>query len=203
MTGRADWGDLDHLLRTADTLAGAWAGRAAASTTLGQERAFLRLCGVGGLDRAGRPLAAEVVERYVGTETARLASGVVLPFAVALLEYDLSPQDLALDVASGAIDLALEAELLHDPQRRRAAEKEATRLATSAADRTDANRVARRELLALLGEFAPAVVRRDAGRGGTGARPDRGDPPDRRRRRSHPRRRSRQPRALRTRAGPR
>lgn len=146
------WGDLDGLLATADTLAGAWAGRARASTTLGQERALLRLCGVAGLDRAGRPLAAEVVERYVGGSVDRLASGVMLPFAMALLEYDLGPQELALDVAAGAIDLALESDLLHEPERRRAAEAEAARLAASAAERIDANRVARRELLALLGE---------------------------------------------------
>ena len=154
MTDPSAWGDLDGLLATSDTLAGAWAGRAAASTTLGQERAFLRLCGVGGLDRSGRPLAAEVVERYVGARADRLASGVMLPFAVALLEYDLPPQDLALDVASGAVDLVFEAELLNDPERRAAAEAEASRLATSAADRIDANRVARRELIGLLGESA-------------------------------------------------
>jgi hypothetical protein len=152
MSNRADWGDLDRLLSTADSLAGAWAGRAAASTTLGQERAFLRLCGVGGVDRAGRPLAAEVVERYVGSRVERLASGVMLPFAMGVLEYDLSPQDLALDVAAGAVDLSLEADLLNDPERRAAAEHEAARLALSAADRIDANRVARRELLGLLGE---------------------------------------------------
>ena len=64
MTGRGSaWGDLDGLLTLADSLAGAWAGRAARSTTKGQERAILRLCGVGGIDRAGNPLAAEVVDR--------------------------------------------------------------------------------------------------------------------------------------------
>lgn len=152
MTTTAEWGDLDRLIHTADTLAGAWAGRAAASTTLGQERAFLRLCGVAGLDGAGRPLAAEVVERYVGSRIERLASGVMLPFAVALLEYDLPPQELALDVAAGAIDLALEAELLNDPERRAAAQAEVTRLTGAAAERIDAHRVARLELHGLLGD---------------------------------------------------
>ena len=59
MSPEGAWGDLDGLLGLADTLAGAWAGRATASTTLGQERAVLRLCGVGGLDREGRPLEPE------------------------------------------------------------------------------------------------------------------------------------------------
>jgi len=154
MTATGAWGDLDALLALADTLAGAWAGRAAASTTQGRERAILRLCGVGGVDRAGRPLASEVVDRYVGSGAAadRLASGVLLPFATALLEYDLSPQDLALDVAAGAVDLVLESRLLHDPERREAAEREAARLAAAAAERIDANRTARLELLAVLGD---------------------------------------------------
>jgi hypothetical protein len=152
MNRAAPGGDLDGLLSLAGTLAGAWAGRAAASTTLGQERAMLRLCGVGGLDRAGRPLAAEVVERYVGTREDRLASGVLLPFAMALLEYDVAPLELALDVAAGAVDLAMEADLLHDADRRSAAMREVARLAASAAERIDANRIARRELLALLGD---------------------------------------------------
>ena len=47
---------------------------------------------------------------------------------MALLEYDLDPQQLALDVASGAVDLALEAELLRESDRRAVAETEATRL---------------------------------------------------------------------------
>ncbi len=148
----AGWGDLDALLRLADELADQWAARGAASTTHGQERAILRLCGVGGLDRAGRPLAFEVVERYLGTSATRLAAGVLLPFAVALLEYDVSPQDLALDVASGAVDLGLEAQLLEDPQRRGAAQEAAARLAATAAERVDANRTARLELIGVLGE---------------------------------------------------
>ena len=78
--------------------------------------------GVTGLDRSGRPLAAEVVDRYVGGRPDRLAGGVVLPFAAALLEYETTPQELALDVASGAVDLGLEAEVLRDRERRAAVE---------------------------------------------------------------------------------
>ena len=37
-------------------------------TTVGQERAILRLFGVTGVDRAGRPLAAEVVDRYLAPD---------------------------------------------------------------------------------------------------------------------------------------
>ena len=54
-------GDLDRLVGTAERLAGAWGARARASTTLGQERAMLRLFGVTGLDRSGRPLAGAAV----------------------------------------------------------------------------------------------------------------------------------------------
>jgi hypothetical protein len=150
--GNAALDAIDRLAERADTLAGAWGARARASTTLGQERALLRLFGVTGLDRVGRPLAGAAVDRWLASAQDGLGGGVALPFAMALLEYDLEPQQLAMDVASGAVDLALEAELLREPDRRAVAEAEAARLAGAAIDRMDADRVARRELLDLLGE---------------------------------------------------
>lgn len=143
---------LEAVLRRAEDLAGAWGARARASTTPARERALLRLFGVGGLDRDGVPLASAVVERHVSGSSARLAAGIALPFAVALREYDISPQQLALDVASGAIDLAFEAELLAEPDRRAAAEAEASRIAARALERINANRTARLELLGVLGD---------------------------------------------------
>jgi hypothetical protein len=143
---------LDRVLRLAGDLAGAWSARARASTTLARERAILRLFGVSGLDRSEASLASAVVERAVGNDPARLGRGIALPFAVALLEYDVSPQQLALDVTSGAIDLAFEAQLLGDPGRRAAAEAEARRLVALAVERIDANRTARHETLDLLGD---------------------------------------------------
>jgi hypothetical protein len=71
---------------------------------------------------------------------------------MALVEYDLEPQPLALDVASGTIDLALESELLLEHDRRVAAEAEASRLVSAAIDRIDAQRVVRRETVAVLGD---------------------------------------------------
>ena len=143
---------LEAVLRQAEDLAGAWGARARVSTTPARERALLRLFGVSGLDRNDVPLASAVVERHVNSAPERLAAGIVLPFVVALLEYDVSPQQLALDVASGAVDLAFEAELLGDPERRAAAEAEARRIAGVALERVDANRTARLELLDVLGE---------------------------------------------------
>lgn len=148
----ADLGPLDRLADRAATLAGAWAARARASTTVGRERALLRMLGVSGLDTAGRPLAWSVVDRYLGGGPGRLGSGIVLPFAIALAEYDIDPQRLALDVASGAVDLGLEAALLREPDRRAIAEEEARRLIGAAVERIDANRTARAELIAVLGE---------------------------------------------------
>ena len=147
-----DLGPLDRILQRADTLAGAWAGRARASTTVGRERAMLRMFGVSGLDAVGRPLAWSVVDRYFGGGPGRLGGGIILPFAMALAEYDLDPQRLALDVASGAVDLGLEANLLREPDRRAIAEEEASRLVAAALERIDANRTARTELIDLLGE---------------------------------------------------
>jgi hypothetical protein len=143
---------IDRLYERAETLAGAWGARARSSTTLGQERALLRLFGVAGVDRSGRPLAGAAVDRWLVSAIDGLGGGVALPFAMALLEYDLEPQQLAMDVASGAVDLALEAELLREPDRRAVAEAEASRLAGAAIERMDSDRVARRELLDLLGE---------------------------------------------------
>ena len=163
-----DGRDLDALRARAETLASAWGAAAAARTTLGQERAILHLFGVGGVDRMARPLAAEVVERYLAPDPRRLGGGIALPFAVAMAEYDLPPMELALEVSAGNVDLGLEAELLADPGRRAAAVENATRLARTALERVDANRTARRELTALLGEgarpwlgstlVAPAIV---------------------------------------------
>jgi hypothetical protein len=152
MTAASSLGPLDRLAQQAETLAGAWAARARASTTIGRERALLRLFGVAGLDAAGRPLAWAAVDRYLGGRRGRLGGGVVMPFAMALVEYDLAPQRLALDIASGAVDLGLEAELLREADRRAVAEEEATRLTSAALERIDANRTARRELLDVLGE---------------------------------------------------
>jgi len=146
------YGPIDRLAERAETLAGAWAARARTSTTVGRERALLRLFGVGGLDAAGRPLAWAVIDRYLAGGRRRLGGGVVMPFAMALVEYDLSPQRLALDVASGAVDLGMEGELLRQADRRAVAEEEARRLADAAIERIDANRTARRELLGVLGD---------------------------------------------------
>ena len=145
---------LAGLRELADELGAGWAKAAETKTTAGRERSVLRLFGVDGLDRDGRPLAAEVVDRYLSAGKDRLTSGIALPFAVALLEYDVPPQRLALDVASGAVDLGLEVQLLSRRERRAAAVAEAERLAVAALERIDANRTARRELLDLLGDAA-------------------------------------------------
>lgn len=146
------WGPLDRLVAKAEALAGAWGARARSSTTIGQERAILRLFGVSGLDAAGRPLAGTTVDRWLASDPRALGAGITLPFSMALLEYDLDPQQLALDVSSGAVDLSLEAALLREPDRRAVAEVEATRLATAAIDRIDAERTARNETIAMLGD---------------------------------------------------
>jgi beta-lysine 5,6-aminomutase alpha subunit len=146
------WSQLDGLVGQAEALAGAWGARARSSTTPGQERAVLRLFGVDGLDAAGRPLGGATVDRWLASDPRGLSTGIALPFAMALLEYDLEPQQLALDIAAGTVDLALELELLREPDRRSVAEAEARRLASAALARIDAERVVRRETIDLLGD---------------------------------------------------
>jgi hypothetical protein len=121
------------------------------SATIAQERAVLRMLGVDGLDASGRPLAASLAERYCGSHPDRLARGVLMPFVVALLEYDLSPRELALEGASGAIDLGLEGQLLDRPDRLAAAEQRASELLDAALARIDDNRTATREMREVLG----------------------------------------------------
>lgn len=145
-------GEIDRLLGLAGTLAGSWGARARATTSAGQERAILRLFGISGLDRAGRPLAGATVDRWLASIPGGLGGGIALPFAMASLEYDLEPVQLAMDIASGAVDLALEAELLRRPDRREVAEQEAARLAGAAIARIDAERTVRRETIGVLGD---------------------------------------------------
>ena len=148
----AEW-PLDRLVARADALAGAWGARARASTTIGQERAILRLFGVTGLDAAGRPLAGATVDRWLKGDPRALGNGIALPFAMALLEYDLEPRQLAMDVASGAIDLALEARAA--PRARPARWSPRPRRSgspTAAIERIDAQRTVRRETIGMLGE---------------------------------------------------
>jgi hypothetical protein len=144
--------EAEQLRRCAADLAGGLSRTAGRSATIAQERAVLRLLGVDGLDRDGRPLAASLAERYCGSDAGRLARGVILPFAVALLEYDMSPRELALDGASGAIDLGLEAQLLERPDRLAAAESRAAQLLEAALIRFDANRTATRDMRDVLGQ---------------------------------------------------
>lgn len=154
----ADWGPLDRLVARADELAVTMGARARMQTSVSQERALLRLFGVTGLDASGRPLAGATVDRWLARDPRGLGGGIALPFAMGLLEYDLDPQQLALDVASGSVDLGLEANLLREPDRRAVAEAEAQRLARAAIDRIDADRTARLEIIGLLGDAAPPWI---------------------------------------------
>jgi hypothetical protein len=147
-----------ELVERAAEIAATWAAAARTTTTVGQERAVLRLLGVTGLDRDGRPLAAQVVNRFVAPDARRLHGGLALPMALAMAEYDLPIQEVALEVAAGNIDLGLEAELLEDPERRATAVASASAMAAAALARADANRTARRELVALLGESRRPIL---------------------------------------------
>ena len=147
------WGRLDRLVELAETLAGAWGAR---PTHRRRSARSVPSCGSAAstawIGPAGRWPARSwsATSRVVPIGS---PAGILLPFAMALLEYDLPPLELALDVASGAIDLALEAELLRQPAQREAATREARRLIGSAFARIDANRTARLEVLDVLGEL--------------------------------------------------
>jgi D-Lysine 5,6-aminomutase TIM-barrel domain of alpha subunit len=143
-------GELEAIRRRASDLAAGLSKTARQSATIAQERAVLRMLGIDGLDRSGRPLAAALAESYCGSHPVRLARGILLPFAVALLEYELAPRELALDVAAGSVDLAFEGELLARPDRLIAAERHASGLIGAALARFDANRTASREMREVL-----------------------------------------------------
>src|SRR5664279_5614358 len=132
MSGNSLQAKAELVRRRASDLAGELSRSARGTATIAQERAVLRMLGVDGLDRSGRPLGASLAERYCGSDRGRLARGVILPFVAALLEYDLPARDLALDAVSGAIDLGLEAQLLERPDRLAAAEKRASAMIEAA-----------------------------------------------------------------------
>jgi hypothetical protein len=144
-------GQAEELRRRAADLAAGLARTASRSATIAQERAVLRMLGVDGLDRSGRPLAASLAERYCGSDPARLARGVLLPFVVSMIEYDLPARETALEGAAGAIDLGLEAELLERPERLAQAESRASELLSATLERFDANRTATHEMRDVLG----------------------------------------------------
>ncbi len=144
--------------RLAADLAASLGADARVATTVGVERATLRLLGVGGLDHAGRPLAASVVDRAIANDPVRLARGVLLPFVAAVMLYEAPPLDIATDVASGAIDLDLEAEALADPVRRAEVETVAEALMVTAFARIEANRTARFDVLDVLGDAPEPLV---------------------------------------------
>jgi beta-lysine 5,6-aminomutase alpha subunit len=149
---------LDRVRDLARDVGATLGAEARASTSVGIERATLRLLGVGGLDREGRPLAAAAVERAIGQDPGRLARGVLLPFAAAVALYEASPGEIALDVAGGAIDLDLEAEALGDPARAREVRAAADALVAAAFSRIEADRTARLDLFDVLGEPTPPLV---------------------------------------------
>ncbi len=141
----------DDVLAVADAVARRLAETARARTSLACQRAMLRAVGVTGLAPNGRPLAMEVVERFAGRAGRRLQSGVALPFALAAHEYDLDPQELALEVAAGHVDLAAEGELLRGRSRSEPARALLGAWLAAADERFEANRVARAELVSVLG----------------------------------------------------
>jgi hypothetical protein len=143
--------DVGLVRRRAADVAARLSATARASASIAQERAVLRMLGVDGLDRAGRPLAASVSDRYC-SEVGRLAGGVLLPLTAAMLEYELPARETALEVASGAIDLRLEAEVLDRPDRRMEAERRARSMLEAAVARIDANKTATREMRDVLGQ---------------------------------------------------
>ena len=100
-------------------------GPGAGSTTVGRERALLRMFGISGLDAAGRPLAWAVVDRYLAGGPDRLGGGIVLPVRDGPRRVRRRPAASRARRRSGAVDLGMEASLLREPDRRAIAEEEA------------------------------------------------------------------------------
>ena len=120
------------------------------STPAGQ-RAALRLIGVHGLDDAGEPLAARVVDRALEAGLGEGPDAIALPLAGAAGAAGLGPRELALMVAAGSVDLAAEDALLQDPARAALARERMSAWRSDANERIEANRTARHELGDALG----------------------------------------------------
>ena len=143
---------VEALRSAAAAVGAALAGRARERTSPACERAILRMCGVSGLSTASRPLALDVVEHLAAGRSDLLAHGVALPFAVAANEYDLEPQQLALEIADGHVDLGMETPLLDEPARRAAASRTFAAWIEAAWERFEVTRTARGELIQAFGD---------------------------------------------------
>ena len=184
----ADWGPLDRLVARAEALAGAWGARARASTTIGQERAILRLFGVhrARRRRAGRWPARRSTAGWPATprrprrrDRAAVRDGParVRPRPAAAGARRRIGRDRPR--ARGRAP-ARAATGEPSPRSRR------SRLAGLAIERIDAQRTARRETIDDARRGAAAVARADAARARRRRRARGGAGPHRRRDRPHP-----------------
>ena len=160
MSGPGDLGPIDRLVELAETLAGAWGARARLCTTVGQERALLRMFGVTGLDaRVGRS-PAEVVDRYVGgrprrARRRRRPAVRRRPARIRARRRRSSPSTWPRAPSTwGSRPRSCATR-----SRRAVVEVEARALGRSALERIDANRTARLELLAVHRRRRQAVDR--------------------------------------------
>jgi hypothetical protein len=140
----------ETLRQQAADLARSLSTQARGSATTAQARAVLRMVGVDGLDRAGRPLAGSTLERFCGSDPSRLAEGVLLPLALAAASREQTPRDVALEVAAGTIDLVAVAGSA-DESLRAAGQVRASELLSAAVAHFDANRTAARIQREILG----------------------------------------------------
>lgn len=120
-------------------------------STPASQRALLRSVGLHGLDAAGEPLAAAVVERAAEAGIAGTPDGILMALAGAAAARGIGPREIGLATAAGSVDLAAEDVLLQDPARAAMARQQSAEWRTDADARIDANRTARHELADALG----------------------------------------------------
>ncbi|BCU83339.1 L-beta-lysine 5,6-aminomutase alpha subunit [Polycladomyces abyssicola] len=117
----------------------------ASRTTVAVERTVLRLMGIDGVDAEGVPLPNVVVDHLRVRE--QLELGAATWVINAMLALGLNPQEIAEQVAVGALDLT------RIPLRDRAEiRRKGAELARIGLDKIEANRNQRDELIARLGE---------------------------------------------------
>lgn len=117
----------------------------ASRTTVAVERTVLRLMGIDGVDAEGVPLPNVVVDHL--KEREQLELGAAMWVINAMLALGLNPQEIAEQVAAGALDLTRIPLRDREEIRRKGAE-----LARFGLDKIEANRIKRDELVARLGE---------------------------------------------------
>ncbi|MEW6242864.1 MAG: lysine 5,6-aminomutase subunit alpha [Bacillota bacterium] len=138
-----DAGMIERARAAAKAITGRMQQHIDAHTTTAVERTVCRLLGINGVDEAGVPLPNVVVDAVA--DRSKLGRGVAYWLGSACLEYGITPDEAAKDLALGKLDITA------CPRAREEVEETLAPIAASAVERILENKKKREELIDRLG----------------------------------------------------